>query len=108
LTEESLGRGAPPKVIQLNDLARNCIRRNAEDCLGSTRVKTCHDSALARMDEFSTYPPLHTERMRIQTITSRRPEANDNLDGRPRHGYTRQVSVVLVYKKRGDSATWRC
>jgi hypothetical protein len=108
LIQESLRRGAAPELIELNDLTCDCIRGNAKDCLGSTRVKSCHDSPLARTDEFSTYPALRAEGMHIQTITSRRPETDDNLDCWSGNGYTRQVAIVVIHKKRGDSASGRC
>jgi hypothetical protein len=68
-------------------------------------MKTCHDGPLTGADEFSTHSVLNTERMYIETATSRWPEANDNLYCRMRDGYARQVAVVLVYEERRDSRT---
>jgi hypothetical protein len=99
--------GVTPKLIELENATRDCISRNAEHRPGHTRMKTCHYGPLACSDEFSTYSLLDTERVHIETITSHRPEANDDLDRRTRDSYARQVAVVLVYEKRRDSGAGR-
>jgi hypothetical protein len=103
LFQESLRRGAAPEVMEPNNLARDCASRNAQDRLRRAWVQTCHHRPLACPDEFSTCPVLNAERIHIETITSRRPEANDNLDGRTRYGYARQVAVVFTYEKGRNS-----
>ena len=100
LIAQSSRRVVAPQFLERDDAPGDCRGWHAEHCSRCAELKARHHDPLPAADELSLHPLPYTERVYLETISRRRPEANDELDLWTWNRDARAVAVAVPHDQR--------
>ena len=105
--EEAARDGTAPEILERDNASGHGRRRHAQHCLSCPQVQARGHEALSATEQLSLHPLSSAQRVNVEPLLQRGPEANDEMRLGTRNGDPLLVTVALVHEQRRHSGRTR-